>query len=349
MSEEFPLLHVDDLSVSYRRRRKEFVAVQGVSFDVDRGRTLGLVGESGSGKSSIGSVLLGLTPAATGQVLLDGVPVDRSSRAASAALARRVQAVFQDPYGSMDPSRKIGNTLAEALRYTVRLNRDDAAQRIRGVLAEVGMDESVLQRYPAQFSGGQLQRLAIARALVVEPDLIVCDEAVSALDLSVQAQVINLFERLAASRGLSYLFISHDLSVVAHMSDEIMVLYAGQVMERGPAQAVAQRPRHPYTQNLVLSAPVPDPGAQAKRRAARTRRTGEDTASADVTVAQKDPRLSPGCPYADRCPFVIDKCRRERPALRDRAGIGSLVACHRDGDLEPVAAPPAGGSEQVGR
>ncbi|PZU47513.1 MAG: peptide ABC transporter ATP-binding protein [Microbacterium sp.] len=329
------LVEVEGLSVDYRRGRERFRAVEGVSLRVERGKTLGLVGESGSGKSTIGSVILGLAPAAEGEVRFDGRTVRRRSRAESVELARRIQAVFQDPYGSMNPTRKVAWTLAEGLERTLRLSRAEAGARIRETLHDVGLGTDVLDRYPAQFSGGQLQRLAIARALVMEPDFIVCDEAVSSLDLSVQAQVINLLERLAHARGLAYLFISHDLPIVAHISDDIAVLFAGQVVEQGPAQLIADDPAHPYTRNLVLSAPVPDPRVQAERR--RERRG----AAPDSARAAGDPRMLEGCPYALRCPFAIAVCHTSRPALEPRAD-GRAVACHRYDELTAGAAGTGG-------
>ncbi|MDR0436124.1 MAG: ABC transporter ATP-binding protein [Propionibacteriaceae bacterium] len=315
-----PLIEVENLSVVYRSKGRQVLAVDKASLAIARGRTLGLVGESGSGKSTIASVILGLVPATSGSVTFDGAPLVRKTRAQRAALARRIQAVFQDPFGSMNPTRKIGETLGEMLRYNLQVSAAEVAVRLESILAEVGMGTEVLDRFPSQFSGGQLQRLAIARALVVEPELIVCDEAVSSLDLSVQAQVINLLARLTKARGLTNLFISHDLSVVTYLSDEIAVLFAGQVVERGPAAQVAYHPTHPYTQALVLAAPVPDVQAQAERRASRLDRGHADQAGDAHALRQS-------CPFASRCPFIIDICRSERPHLVALPS-GARVACH---------------------
>ncbi len=343
MSTDAPLLEISQLDVVYRRRRSSVAAVQDVSFDVARGRTVGLVGESGSGKSSIGAVVLGLVAPTGGEVRFDGEPLSRRDRTSREVLARRIQAVFQDPFGSMNPARQIGQTLAEPLHYSLKLSREQARERITQALHDVAMDVEALTRYPSQFSGGQLQRLAIARALVVEPDFIVCDEAVSALDLSVQAQVVNLLEGLSRTRGLAYLFISHDLSVVQHISDEIVVLYRGSVMERGPAALVAEHPAHPYTQNLVLSAPVPDPAAQRERRVARLARRSapsgagvgpQSTGTGFSSTGFSGP--GEGCPYAARCPFAIAVCRTRRPALELHAP-GRLVACHRYDEVKDAA------------
>ncbi|MEU9345311.1 oligopeptide/dipeptide ABC transporter ATP-binding protein [Streptomyces sp. NPDC048278] len=323
------LLDVRALSVSYHRpgRRAGAVhAVRGVDLTVRRGETVGLVGESGSGKSTIGSAVLGLVPAAAGRVAFDGADITHGTRADRRLLARRMQVVFQDPYGSMNPAHTVGDTLAEALRYNLGLPEDAVRERVMTALADVGLPPGAAHRYPAAFSGGQRQRIAIARALVMEPEFVVCDEAVSALDLSVQAQVLNLLARLKRSRGLSYLFISHDLSVVRYFSDTIVVLYAGRVVERGPAARVADDPAHPYTRALLAAAPVPDPVVQRRRQEERRR-----------TVAAAAPgRTDGGCDFAARCPFAQDVCRTTRPELTDHAGV--TVACHRYEDLKASAA-----------
>ncbi|MDR1354674.1 MAG: ABC transporter ATP-binding protein [Propionibacteriaceae bacterium] len=314
------LIAVKDLSVVYRSKGRRVLAVDQVSFNIARGHTLGLVGESGSGKSTIASVILGLVRATSGTVSFAGEPLQRHTRAERAALARRIQAVFQDPFGSMNPTRKVGDTLAEMLRYNLKKNPAEVAERLEQILTEVGMDANVLDRYPTQFSGGQLQRLAIARALAVEPEFLICDEAVSSLDLSVQAQVINLLVRLTKARGLTNLFISHDLSVVSYLSDEIVVLFAGQVMEYGSVAAVAHHPQHPYTQALVLAAPVPDVMAQAQRRASRLAQTRAN----NVASAQRTPA---GCPFVQRCSYSESVCLTLRPRLSELPS-GSQVACH---------------------
>jgi peptide/nickel transport system ATP-binding protein len=330
------LLRVEDLVVDYRSKgRRPVRAVDRVSLAIPRGQTVGLVGESGSGKSTIAAAVLGLVAPTGGRVLLEGEPMDRRSRAARAELARQVQAVFQDPFGSMNPTRKVGHTLGELLRHNLRLPPDQIEARLAQALAEVGMGPEAVDRFPSQFSGGQLQRLAIARAMVVQPKLLICDEAVSSLDLSVQAQVINLLASVTAARGLSNLFISHDLSVVTYLSDRIVVLFAGQVMEEGPAGLVSASPRHPYTQSLALAAPVPDVAKQAARRrqrlAGRAAPAGLGPADSGMVVP-----AAPGCAYAPRCPVAIGRCLRERPALVSFAATGAAVACH-------VAAP---GSEE---
>jgi ABC-type oligopeptide transport system ATPase subunit len=261
------MLELRDLSVTYPRSRRTppVRAVRDVSLTIPRGSTLGLVGESGSGKSSLGSAILGLTPVAAGTIALDGVDITHLSGRNRRLLGSRMRAVFQDPYGSMNPLRRVGDTIGEGLdgsRATVRAAVGDA-------LESVGLPPSAEHRYPGDFSGGQRQRIAIARALVANPTFLVCDEPVSALDLSVQAQILNLLGRLQRERGLTMLFISHDLAVVRHLSDEIAVMYAGEIVEHGPADAVWSAPAHAYTQLLLAAAPVPDPQAQARNRARR--------------------------------------------------------------------------------
>jgi peptide/nickel transport system ATP-binding protein len=270
------LVRVKDLVVHYRRPRRrgtgEVAAVNGVDLTVHRGTTVGLVGESGSGKSSIGMALLGLVEPAGGSITFGGTDITRATRAERRLLARRMQVVFQDPYGSMNPARTVGDTLAEAPRYNLGLQKTEINDRIGRALRDVGLPPETAGRYPGEFSGGQRQRIAIARALVMNPEFLVCDEAVSALDLSVQAQILNLLARLKEQRGLSYLFISHDLSVVRYFCDHIVVLNGGRVVERGPAATVAADPSHPYTRALLAAAPVPDPVAQRLRRELRIKK-----------------------------------------------------------------------------
>jgi len=280
---EEPVLRVEGLEVSYRRsgRRGEVRAVNGVDLAVRRGQTVGLVGESGSGKSSIGSAILGLTPVTGGRITFDGADITHAQGGQRRLLAQRMQVIFQDPFGSMNPARTIGETITEALRYNLRLGKGEITTRLNRALVDVGLPLTVADRYPTQFSGGQRQRIAIARALVMEPEFIVCDEPTSALDLSVQAQVLNLLVGLKETRGLSYLFISHDLSVVRYLSDEIVVLRGGEIVERGPAAQVAESPQHSYTQALLMAAPVPDPAEQKRRREERRRiRASADSADA---------------------------------------------------------------------
>jgi len=264
-----PLLSISDLHVHYAQRSaRVFRALNSVSFDVMPGETVGLVGESGSGKTTIGRVILGLTPATSGRIVFDGEDITHASRRRRRDLAREIQVVFQDPYGSLNPTRTIGDTLAEPLLMDRTLSRTERDSRISDVLTRVGMPADAATRYPAQFSGGQRQRIAIARAVIARPRLVVCDEPVSALDLSVQAQVLNLLSELQKSMGLSLLFISHDLTVVRHVSHRTVVLYKGEIVEHGDSQAIHESPQHSYTRALLSAAPVPNPKEQRQRREA---------------------------------------------------------------------------------
>ena len=262
------LLQVKDLRVNFPQGRgKVFQALKGISLDIQPGETVGLVGESGSGKTTVGRVILGLTEATSGDVWFDGENITHASRERRRTLGRDIQVVFQDPYGSLNPARTIGDTLAEPLMNDKSLSRNDIAERVAEVLQQVGMPADTASRYPGMFSGGQRQRIAIARAVISKPRLIVCDEPVSALDLSVQAQVLNLLKSLQQSMGLAMLFISHDLTVVRHVSHRTVVLYRGDIVEQGDAGQVHERPEHPYTRALLAAAPVPDPLIQRERRA----------------------------------------------------------------------------------
>ncbi|MGP3534267.1 oligopeptide/dipeptide ABC transporter ATP-binding protein [Microbacterium sp. RD1] len=324
-----PLLTIEDLSVAYSRGlgRKPFVAVPQLNLSVGRGETVSIVGESGSGKSTIGSAILGLQPAASGSMILDGIDLRAVSRRDRKRLQSTLQAVFQDPFSSLDPSRTVGDAVSEPLRVAFpRMPRAEVAERTAAILARVGLNRAAMTKYPAEFSGGQRQRISIARALVLEPKIVVCDEAVSALDVSVQAQVLNLLAELQREVGTSYVFISHNMAVVRHISDRVVVLYRGRVMEEGLAEDVCDRPAHPYTRSLLASVPVPDVAQQRERRLAR--------ASA-VTQSGIEPRDGVGCPFADRCPFAQPKCVATTPPLVD-VGNGRKVACVRIDEIPPA-------------
>ncbi|WP_433432596.1 ABC transporter ATP-binding protein [Nonomuraea sp. CA-141351] len=240
------MLTVDELHVRYGRR----TVVDGISLNLSPGETLGLVGESGSGKSTIGNAILGLVRATSGKIVYNGEDVTHAKPRVRRRLSRHIQVVFQDPYGSLNPARTIGQTLTEHLRFVQKRDRGQATARVSEVLADVGLPAEAAERYPSAFSGGQRQRIAIARALIPEPRLIVCDEPTSALDLSVQAHILNLLLDLRERLGLGYLFISHDLDVVRHMSHRIAVLHRGRIVEQGPAAQVSDHPAHPYTRTL---------------------------------------------------------------------------------------------------
>jgi peptide/nickel transport system ATP-binding protein len=314
------VLEVRDLVVRYGSGRKAKAAppaVDGVSFDIAPGETLGVVGESGSGKSTIGKAVLGLQPAVGGTVRLHGRDITSMSLKQRRRLVADLRVVFQDPYSSLNPARTIGQTLVEPLRL-MGITGAEAMRKARTGLESVGLPGDAVDRYPAQFSGGQRQRIAIARALVCDPKVVVLDEPVSALDLSTQAQVLNLLADLRDEHGLAFLFIAHDLGVVRFLAQRAVVLYRGQIMETGPVESITQRPRHPYTVALTAAAPVPRPAEQAARRAAR-----EALGVGMAGAAQPSPT---GCPFVPRCPLATEICSAERPPLR--LVDATLTACH---------------------
>lgn len=334
MSED--LLRIDNLQMRFKNphdRKQTVHAVDDVSFTVAPGEILGVVGESGSGKSTIGRCLLGLERPSGGNIRFGGRDLTKHSLLRNRRdIAKQLQVVFQDPYSSLNPFRTIGQTLAEPLQAALRLSDKQADARARDMLETVGLPRAAADRFPGQFSGGQRQRIGIARALIMQPQLVVLDEAVSALDLSTQAQILNLLAKLAKERGLAYIFIAHDLDVVRYISHRTLVLYRGRIMEQGPAGEVHGAPLHPYTAALNAAAPVTDPLEQRKRRAAR--------ASAAATAAAADtgdgatpatPVAGPatgqvGCPFAARCAFAQEVCRTKRPA--DTPVGNRTVACH---------------------
>jgi oligopeptide/dipeptide ABC transporter ATP-binding protein len=322
-SSDTPLLEIENLCVHFKQGKRVTRAVDDVTLSIAPGETLGLVGESGSGKSTIGRAIVGLAPITSGSVRFDGQDITNASLAKRRQLAAEMQVVFQDPYSSLNPAKTIGQTLAEPLSVHGKLSRSARADRVAAMLERVGMPVDAATRYPAQFSGGQRQRIAIARALMLDPRLVICDEPVSALDLSIQAQIMNLLADLQAELGVSYLFIAHDLAVVRHLSHRTVVLYRGQVMESGDAELVADRPQHPYSQALVAAAPMPDPVVQRARAAERAE-------SLFVTGPEGDPLRS--CAFASRCIHAVDTCREQRPELKAHAN-GRHVACLRSNEL----------------
>lgn len=268
-----PLLAVDQLIVEYpskKFRAKPFRALTDINISIGRGETLGLVGESGSGKTTLGRAILGLAPVTGGKISFDGKDISRATRKDRRVLSRDLQVVFQDPYTSLNPALEIGDILAEPLGVQ-GMETAAAKKRVRELLDQVGLPADAINRLPREFSGGQRQRVAIARALALSPKLIVCDEPVSALDLSTQARVLDLFLQIQKDTGVSCLFVSHDLDVVRHISHRVAVMYHGEIVEQGPAGVVTTDPDHPYTQRLLLASPVPDPDRQEQRRADRHR------------------------------------------------------------------------------
>jgi oligopeptide/dipeptide ABC transporter ATP-binding protein len=326
---EAPILVVQHLVKHYdaggflQRDRPPVRAVDGVSFDIGRGETLALVGESGCGKSSVGRTVLRLQDPTAGTVQFEGHDVFALGREALRVLRRRMQIIFQDPYSSLNPRMTVGEAVAEGIRIHRLARGADVARRVASLLEEVGLDPSYASRYPHEFSGGQRQRIGIARALAVEPSFIVCDEPVSALDVSVQAQVINLLRDLQGRRGLSYLFIAHDLAVVRQIAHRIAVMYLGQIVEIGPAESLLRDPRHPYTQALLSAVPKPDPDALQDRI----------VLSGDLPSPSRPPS---GCRFHTRCfhPLRDQRCVSEIPLLRPITG--TRVACHY---AETVAVP----------
>jgi oligopeptide/dipeptide ABC transporter ATP-binding protein len=332
-----PLLEASGLVKHYPLRKGLILArqvgtvraVDGVSFTLHRGETLALVGESGCGKSTTARLVLRLIEPTAGTIRFDGSDVTKLSGAGLRALRRRMQIVFQDPYGSLNPRMTVGEIIAESM--LVHGLGDAAARRARvaELLSLVGLRGFHAERYPHEFSGGQRQRIGIARALAVQPDLVVCDEPVSALDVSIQAQVVNLLKDLQRRLGLAYLFISHDLAVVKHVADRVAVMYLGQIVESAPKRALFTAPRHPYTRALLAAIPRPDPA-----RRGRVKPLGEDVPSPI--------NPPPGCRFHTRCPFVEERCRREAPTLSEVAN-GHAVACHAAERLPPAGLDFAGG------
>ena len=322
-----PLLRVKDLVKRFPikggwlgREVENVHAVSGVSFDLEAGETLGVVGESGCGKSTTGRCILRLIEPTSGEVWFEGKNVTAMAPAALRAMARDMQIIFQDPYASLNPRMTVGAIIGEALTiHQLAKTAREYTERIVGLLETVGLSGDHLQRYPHEFSGGQRQRIGIARALAVSPKLIVCDEAVSALDVSIQAQVINLLEDLQARHHLTYIFIAHDLSVVEHISDRVAVMYLGRIVEIARAQDLYTRPQHPYTEALLSAVPIPDPRVKRKRVLLQ----------GDVPSPIHPPS---GCHFHTRCPIAQPQCSVESPVLKpvgDAEAAGShWVACH---------------------
>ncbi len=312
-----PLLEVNDLSVCYKVRSGRFGpkrllrAVNGVSFEISAGETLGLVGESGCGKSTLGRALVRLENPASGSIRLAGVEMAGLSGRALRRARGGIQMIFQDPYGSLNPRLTIFSALDEVLALRMKTAREERRERAGRLLERVGLLPDARERYPHQFSGGQRQRIGIARALAGEPGLIVADEPVSALDVSVQAAIVNLLMDIQREEGTAFLFIAHDLAVVEHISHRIMVMYLGRIVELAPAHELIRSPRHPYTRALLSAVPTPD-------RSGRPR----IILGGDVPSPLNPP---PGCPFHPRCPEARERCRRECPALEESGG--RLCAC----------------------
>ena len=291
-------------------------AVDGVSFDIYRGETLGLVGESGSGKSTTGRVILQLEPVTEGTILFEDIDLTTLKGEKLRSLRPRMQMVFQDPHASLNPRLTVGSTISEPLREHNAANGEERELRVEELLSLVGLEPKHANRYPHEFSGGQRQRIGIARAIALNPDFIVCDEPIAALDVSIQAQVVNLLVNLQEVLGLTYLFISHDLSMIRHIADRVAVMYLGKIMELTDVESLYTDPKHPYTKALLSAVPVPDPAIEATRRRV--------ILEGDIPSPANPP---PGCVFNTRCPIAQERCSLEVPAFRELSP-GHWVACH---------------------
>jgi peptide/nickel transport system ATP-binding protein len=329
-----PLLRVADLRVDLPiraaplgRRSGSLTVVGGVSLEIGRGETLGLVGESGCGKTTLGRAILRLVDATSGSIQFDGQELRGLSQAQLRPLRRRLQIVFQDPYSSLNPRMTVRQIIGEPfVIHRLAVGRQ-LEQRVVELLDLMGLPRDAADRYPHEFSGGQRQRIGIARALAMKPDLIVADEPISALDVSIQAQIVNLLVELQSRLKLAYLFIAHDLKIVEHVSDRVAVMYLGKIVELAPAEVIFQEPRHPYTQALVSAVPTADPGSKRQRIVLQ----------GEVPSAFAPPS---GCAFHPRCPHVMDRCRVERP-LMTAVGQGHSAACFL---IDGLSQPPAAGA-----
>lgn len=312
------LLEAKNLKKYYSIGRNSVLkAVDGVSFSIRQGETLGIVGESGCGKTTCGRTCVGLYRRTGGQVLYHGQDIHALHGSGRRAFTKEVQTIFQDPYSSLDPKMKVQDIVAEGLRnHFPSLSAKERNNRVYELLEQVGLNREHAIRYVHEFSGGQRQRIGIARALAVEPKFIFCDEPISALDVSIQAQIINLLTRLQKEMKLTYLFIAHDLAMVKHISDDIAVMYLGTVVELAPSQALYTHPLHPYTQSLLSAVPIPDPDIEAQRR--------HIVLEGDIPSPINPP---PGCRFAGRCPYATERCRTEHPKLREFSP-GHFAACY---------------------
>ena len=311
------LLKVQNLKKYFHTPAGVVHAVDDVSFSIETGRTVGVVGESGCGKSTLGRTVLRLIPATDGQVFFDGTDILKTTPAQFKKIRRNMQIIFQDPYASLDPRMSVASIIAEPLRESgMHQHKDELEDRVHEIMKVVGIADRIAGSYPHELDGGRRQRVGIARALALNPKFVVCDEPVSSLDVSIQAQILNLLMDIQEERGLSYMFVTHDLSVVKHISDDIMVMYLGKLAEKAPSDELFTNPLHPYTKALLDAIPIPEAGARSRRHAPIR---GEVTSPINP---------KPGCRFAARCEYATEACFGETPELRE-VSPGHFVACHR--------------------
>ena len=316
MDKKEVLIEVKDLKKYFQVGRNQTLkAVDGVNFKIYKGETLGIVGESGCGKTTCGKTVMGLYKATGGEVLFDGVDINKLNKNEKKEFTKRAQIIFQDPYSSLNPRMTVGDIIGEGIDIHKLYTGKERQEKIYELLELVGLNREHALRFPHEFSGGQRQRIGLAKALTLNPKFIVCDEPVSALDVSIQAQILNLMQDLQEQMGLTYIFITHDLSVVNHFADDIAVMYLGQLIEKAPSEQLFDKPTHPYTQALLSAIPVPS----LKKKRERIILKGEITSPINP---------KPGCRFAARCPYATDRCRSEEPVLRE-IEPNHFVACHR--------------------
>jgi len=321
MANENVLLQVNNLKKYFKTAKGQLHAVDDVTFSLERGKTLGVVGESGCGKSTLGRTILNLLPATSGEVIFDGVHVESADKKQMKKLRQEMQIIFQDPFSSLDPRLSVSEIIMEPLEiYRIYPTRQERQKRVEELMDTVGLARRLANSYPHELDGGRRQRIGVARALALNPKFVVCDEPVSALDVSIQAQILNLMQDLQEQHGLAYMFITHDLSVVKHISDDILVMYLGKMVEKCPAKELFRNHLHPYTNALLSAIPVPEIGATKDRVLLQ----GELSSPINP---------KPGCRFANRCPYACETCLKEEPALREVVP-GHFVACHRVDEIK---------------